>query len=76
MKITVKLVGRLGRSTQAGSRAITVAEGTTVEAVIKELSLREGDVWLTTVNGQYAHRDQHLQEGDELVLVPPVGGGD
>lgn len=30
---------------------------------------------LVAVNSEYASPDQHLQEGDEIVLIPPVSGG-
>jgi sulfur carrier protein ThiS len=76
MTITVKLVGRLGRRALPSAQEIPIQEGTTVVEVVKTLGLRPGDVWLATVNGRFAEDDQPLQPGDDLVLIPPVGGGD
>jgi molybdopterin converting factor small subunit len=76
MRITVKLVGRLGRRGVQSPQTLSVQAGTTVGEVVKTLGLRPGDVWLITVNGRFAEDDQPLQPEDDVVLIPPVGGGD
>jgi molybdopterin converting factor small subunit len=76
MTITVKLVGRLGRRALQSPQEIPIQAGTTVGGIVNTLGLRPGDVWLATVNGRFADDDQPLQPGDDVVLIPPVGGGD
>lgn len=81
MKITVKLFAsvrqRLGRSTlemelPAGA---TVADlQARLQAAYPQLRLDSGGV-LLAVNLRYAPPDRVLGEGDEVALIPPVGGG-
>jgi sulfur carrier protein ThiS len=52
-----------------------VSEGARVADVIQALKLRSGEVWLATVDGQLVEVAHQLQPGDELSLMPPVGGG-
>ncbi len=33
------------------------------------------DIVIVTVNSQYADRDYPVRDSDEVMLVPPIGGG-
>jgi sulfur carrier protein ThiS len=80
MRITVKLVGgaRGALSEQhlgpAGASYLA-PDGTRVTDLLADLPIPETSVWSFFVNGRHAERDQVLQEGDELILFPAVGGG-
>jgi MoaD family protein len=58
------------------------ATGTTVGAIVDELSARYGDrfakiaaVGSFVVNGDRAPRETPVAAGDEVALLPPVSGG-
>ncbi len=81
VKITVKLFAsvrqRLGRSTlemelPAGATVADVQER--LQAEYPQLGLDSGGVFIA-VNLRYAQPDRVLREGDEVALMPPVGGG-
>ena len=66
---------------QAGASEVE-AQGSTVGAIVDELSGRYGDrfakiaeVGSFVVNGERATRDMPVAEGDEVALLPPVSGG-
>jgi molybdopterin converting factor small subunit len=45
--------------------------------VLQRLSIPDGHVHLVMVNGEaVASRERQLAEGDELVVFPPVAGGE
>jgi molybdopterin converting factor small subunit len=75
IKISVRLRGNLRPSGGPEIRIVEVDEGATVEDLLGLLGLRPGDVWLAMLDGQLVDTDLSLQPGDELSLIPPVGGG-
>jgi sulfur-carrier protein len=74
MRITVRLYATL-REGRAPEESLELPPGTSVSAVIKELKLPESVVTLIFVNGRHASPDTTLDEGDEVALFPPIGGG-
>jgi len=74
MRITVRLFATLSRG-RPGEEALEVDQDATVLQVMKRLGVPEGEVVLIFVNGRHAKPDLHLTEGDEVALVPPIGGG-
>ena len=75
MEISVRLLGNLRRHATAGPLQIEIREGTTVTEAIELLGLRPGEVWLAKLGEQLVEMNRPLREGDELLLIPPVGGG-
>ncbi len=74
MQITVKLMGTL--KPKQPSTPLELPAGATIEQVMEQLDVATNAVQVTTVNGQLIHDRRHaLQDGDELTLLPPVGGG-
>lgn len=61
----------LGRS----SDTLQLPIGSTVEALWAHLPLPPGLPIAIAVNQNYADKKVVLQEGDEVALLPPVGGG-
>ncbi|MFP6666857.1 MAG: MoaD/ThiS family protein [Pirellulales bacterium] len=75
MRISIKLMGML-RDKTPGSGAIELSEGATIKDALLALDIGAAGVQVFTVNGQL-HRDASaaLADGDELSVIPPVGGG-
>jgi molybdopterin converting factor small subunit len=75
MNIVVRLHGGLRRQTSPHPLNLDVPDVTTAGDVIRILGLRSGEVWLIKLGSQLADVDHPLQPGDELTLIPPIGGG-
>jgi sulfur carrier protein ThiS len=76
MKIQVKLMGML-KDRLPPDGAIQLPDGdSTIENALAALGIPVGTVQVFSVNGSI-ERDlaRQLQEGDELTVLPPVGGG-
>ena len=84
MKITFKLFATLqdylppeGKKTNA--LALDVAEGTTVEHLIKRYSLPEKLVHLVLIDGTFIPPGERagraMRDGETLAIWPPVAGG-
>lgn len=72
MQITVKLAGPLRKKVGGltnGEKQLELAEGTTVSQAIAALGLA-GQVRMLMLNGKALFKDQALQPGDRLMLLP------
>ncbi len=76
MRITLRTFGPL-REARAGRGVefLDVHEGACVGEVVAGLGLPEGLPVACAVNESVVPRATALREGDELALLPPVGGG-
>jgi sulfur carrier protein ThiS len=75
MQIRVKLMGMLKARTPPGG-TLEVAEGATIDDVLRALDIRSQTLRVFTVNGQFERdRRRVLAANDELSAIPPVGGG-
>jgi sulfur carrier protein ThiS len=75
VQIRVKLMGMLKARTPSGG-TLDVADGATVGDVLRTLGIDPQAVRVCTVNGVLEHDHRRvLDAGDELVVIPPVGGG-
>jgi sulfur carrier protein ThiS len=89
-KVAVKLVGGLGQEIRlptAGRQAadlgmrlprggwVELNSGATVLVLLEQLRLPPSRVWGVIVNGKHAQPTDLLQEGDEVFVIPPIGGG-
>ncbi len=75
MQVRVKLMGMLREKTPAGG-TLELPEGATVAQLLQRLDIPAREVMLVTINGQ--HQRDHsvrLSPGDEVTVLPPVGGG-
>ncbi|MGI8801193.1 MAG: molybdenum cofactor biosynthesis protein [Solirubrobacteraceae bacterium] len=81
MHVTVRLFAVLRERAGAGTLELSLDDGATVHDAIAELrrgplrDLPEDAPFVVAVGREYAPREQRLQPGDELALVPPVSGG-
>jgi molybdopterin converting factor subunit 1 len=81
MKVRVRLFAALREAAGRGELELELEPGATPETVWRRLA---GDLPVlaqrrpslsAAVNRRYAAFDQPLNEGDEVVFVPPVSGG-
>lgn len=81
MQVRIKLMGALRSKLPAGSQggsALVDLErgGVTVADVLAKLGIGAQQIHLVMVNGeQETERQRPLRENDELVVFPPVAGG-
>lgn len=79
--ITVKLFSVYQDAYKVPDLVLELPTGTTVEAVREQLIIEHPeleqwrDVTRFGINLQFVEPDTVLQDGDELVLIPPVSGG-
>ena len=75
MQIRLKLMGMLKARTPAGG-VLEVADGATIDDVLRALEIAPQTVRVFTVNGEFErNRSRVLAADDELAAIPPVGGG-
>ncbi|MBP90304.1 MAG: molybdopterin synthase sulfur carrier subunit [Planctomycetaceae bacterium] len=75
MKIQLKLMGVLKDKTPEDG-SLELVDGSTVEDTLRALDIDTERVQVFTVNGSLERdRARVLAEGDELSVIPPVGGG-
>ncbi|MEO7156256.1 MAG: MoaD/ThiS family protein [Vicinamibacterales bacterium] len=75
MQIRLKLMGVLKARTPPGGE-IELADGATIDDVLRALDIAPEKLKVFTVNGQFERdRSRMLAPNDELTVIPPVGGG-
>ena len=74
MNVDVKLVGlfQTGRFKQ---RTCVYPEGVTAQEIFDDLQLPQQHLGIILIDGLHAERTTVLTEGDQLVLMPLLGGG-
>lgn len=76
MKIVVKAMGMADKVLGGkDGLVLTLEEPLTIKEILStKLGVDPGAVMAVLVNGHYQKRDYVPREGDEIVLVPPLGG--
>lgn len=82
MNITVRLFAMLKEQAGSDRLNIELADGATVAEAVAETGRQAGIASLLArmplahaINREYAGTEEHLEDGDELALIPPVSGG-
>lgn len=77
MRLTVRLFGDLRKYLPRGQELIQMElpEGATPMALLQQIGIHPGEVWLVRANRQVVPDDQPLQDGDDIEVFEPVGGG-
>lgn len=80
MRVTVLFFAVYREMAGTGEVAVSLPEGTDVEALLAVLRERRGLSMLpagvaVAVNRRYAQSSTPLSDGDEVALIPPVAGG-
>ena len=77
MQVSVRLFAGLRERAGSGERELELSAGARVSDVWPALGLGDEPAGLLyAVNKRYAAREQELEAGDEVALIPPVSGGD
>ncbi|HUG94337.1 MAG TPA: MoaD/ThiS family protein [Planctomycetaceae bacterium] len=75
MQVRVKLMGSLKANSPADG-ALELAPSATIEDALAQLGLHGSSVQIVMLNGKpQPDRTRSLADGDELTVLPPVGGG-
>ncbi len=75
MQIEVKLMGMLREKSPPNGK-LDLPDGANIENALQALRIPVETVQVFTINGQLERdRSRQLQAGDELSVLPPVGGG-
>ncbi len=81
MKIHIRYFASLRETTARGEETLELPEGASVATVRSELSARYPNLepimqrCISAVNRHYVNAETELHDGDELVFIPPMGGG-
>jgi molybdopterin converting factor small subunit len=79
MKVKVQLYAILSKYLPKNANnkmaILEVAEGTSVQWVLSELTIPENMPKILLVNGRNAELDRVLTEGDTVSVFPPIAGG-
>ena len=74
IEIELKLMGTLKSRFREGR--LELPDDATIADALEGLEVPPKAVQTCTVNGKFVHDRSHpLADGDELTLLPPVGGG-
>ena len=75
MRIQIKLMGMLKDRTPEGGR-LDLADAASIHDVLNVLEIDGDTVQAFSVNGSIERDKQRtLNDGDELIILPPVSGG-
>ncbi len=79
MKVKVKLYATFSRyhpGTLAGTPfEVELPEGSTLKDLINQLEIPESEVKVCFVNARVQDMEAPLNDGDDVGIFPPVGGG-
>jgi molybdopterin converting factor subunit 1 len=81
VKIRIRYFASLREITKQGEETLVVPDGASVTTVRTELIARYPGLQpilqrcISAVNRRYVDVETTLQDGDELVFIPPMGGG-
>ncbi|MBI4788324.1 MAG: MoaD/ThiS family protein [Chloroflexi bacterium] len=77
MRVTVKLYGNLKKYLPAKKELaqMEIREGTTIAALLAQLNVPDGEVWMSAINDAVVDAATVLHDGDLLEVFEPVGGG-
>ncbi|HOP30475.1 MAG TPA: MoaD/ThiS family protein [Spirochaetota bacterium] len=74
MKAKIKLFATL-RNGRFDISEMSFTEGTTILNVVEQLGIDKKDAAILFINGVHAELDSIINEGDDVAIFPPVGGG-
>lgn len=80
MEVTVKLFAMLASHAPADRRSgepfeMTLEEGATIADLIEKLGIPERETKIAYVDGRARAKTYRLEDGAEVGIFPPVGGG-
>ena len=74
MQVEVRLFAAF-RKGRFKTRAMDLADGTSLRDLLRELDIPEGKVTMPLVNGRHAELDTPLAADDVVAVFPAIAGG-
>lgn len=78
MDVVVRFFGPAAEAAGCGGLRLSLPDGAVVEDAVAEARRRVGAIagpLRYAVGTEYAESSRPLRDGDEISLIPPVGGG-
>lgn len=75
IRIRVRARGHLARCPQEDAADLALPPGSRVRDVLAALDISWGEVGVIAVNGRLGDEETVLNDGDELEILAPIGGG-
>lgn len=75
MHISVRFFGPAAAAAGRADLPLELADGATVADAVASAGLSVPASWRAAVGTEYAEPSRRLRDGDEVSLIPPVGGG-
>ena len=77
MRVTVELQAYLEQYSPDGQAVFeyTLPDGATVQTLVRQLKVPEEMAGVIVINGRSSDFDNPLQDGDRVILIPPLAGG-
>ncbi len=77
MKVQVELQAYLTRYSPHGHSIVEVElpEGATVDHLLRRLGIPDDMAQVIIVNNENSGFERPLQDGDQVILIPPLAGG-
>jgi sulfur carrier protein ThiS len=78
MKVRIKFYGAFASGLQLDpgqAIEVEVPPHATLSELVRQLGIPEDSPWIALVNGIHRLPGERLQEGDEIAVFPPLGGG-
>ena len=74
MKIKVKLFATL-RKERFDEKNFEIDSGSDIEYLLKKIQLKKEEIAIIFINGKHADLNTIINDGDDIALFPPIGGG-
>jgi len=74
MKIKVKLFATL-RKERFDEKNFEIDSGSDIEYLLKKIQLKKDEIAIIFINGKHADLNTIINDGDDIALFPPIGGG-
>ena len=74
MDVEIRLFESLKKHRPEGAK-VRLAAGSRVNDLLDALGISMDDVGILIINQSDGRFDQPLRNGDEVTLIPPIGGG-
>ncbi len=77
MRVTVELQAYLEQYSPDGQAVFeyTLPDGATVQTLVRQLNVPEEMASVIVLNDRSVDFDDPLQDGDRVILIPPLAGG-